>query len=331
MSENTSPKPNMIPNILPSDSDDKQAYFSITQFVPITEDFYFFDDHLVILSPFEVIWEAPVLARSLKSLEEHIQYIQNNKIEKAFVIAEDISFLRRCPDLKSLQIIPPYSASVFDYSPLYDMPNLQELNAQTIYGPKNEWNAMIDYSRLPNLETLSVGGKKGHQNLTSIKALRKLHLGQGQPTSRSLADFDFCRLEELALSESQIRSLEGLEKATRLRKLSLTYCRTLEDITSLTSIGDTLTSLEIESCNKIKDFECLKKLLNLEELTLNGSNPIPNLDFLENMKKLKSFRFTMNILDGDLSLCKNIPDVYCQNRKHYNLKNENLPKEKMEP
>ena len=39
------------------------------------------------------------------------------------------------------------------------------------------------------------------------------------------------------------------------------------------------------------------------------------------------FLFSMNVLDGDLTPCMKIPYVYCErNRKHYNLKNKDLPR-----
>ena len=42
---------------------DAAPWFSMTRFSPVTDDFYFNDDYLVILSPFDVVWESPVLAR----------------------------------------------------------------------------------------------------------------------------------------------------------------------------------------------------------------------------------------------------------------------------
>lgn len=303
-------------------------WFSMTRFSPATDEFYFSDGYLVILSPFDVVWESPVLARSRKNLEEHIQYIQENQVAKVLIIAEDISFLRQCPSIKSVKIIPPYSASKFDYSPLYDMPNLQELNCQTIYGPKDSLKAEVDYSHFSSLRDVYARGVKGHLNLESVKGLQHLYLGQGQPASKTLTGFDFSALTELNLCQSSIRSLDGIEKASCLRKLNLSYCRALENVTALTSIGETLTSLEIESCGKIKDFSCLNNLPNLENLVLFGANTLPDLSFLINMPNLKSFRFTMNVLDGDVALCRNIPYVYCKNRKHYNLKDDELPKGK---
>ena len=305
---------------------DAAPWFSMTRFSPVTDDFYFNDDYLVILSPFDVVWESPILARSQKTLEEHIQYIQENQFEKAYVVADDIAFLRQCPTITSLKIIPAYSAAKFDYSPLYDMPNLKELNCQTVYGHKDALKADIDYSHFPSLQCVYASGAKGHRNLESVKGLRHLYLGQGQPASKALIGFDFSELEKLDLCQSPIRSLNGIDQAACIQQLSLSYCRSLEDVAALASVGKTLTSLEIESCGKIKDFSWLYHLPNLENLVLFGSNTLPNLDFLESMPNLKSFRFTMNALDGDLGLCQNIPYVYCKNRKHYNLKNEDLPK-----
>lgn len=205
------------------------------------------------------------------------------------------------------------------------MPNLRELNCQTIHGPKEDRCTNVDYSRLPNLKSLCVSGAKGHRNLSAVHGLRKLYLGQGQPVSKSLADLNPGSLEELELCQSPIRSLDGLETATGLRKLSLTHCRALSDLSPLENL-DSLTDLEIDACGRIKDFSLLKSMHNLETLVLFGSNTLPDLSFLKHMTRLRSFRFTMNVQDGDLSLCKNIPYVYCKNRKHFNLKNEDLPK-----
>ena len=305
---------------------DAAPWFSMTRFSPVTDDFYFKDDYLVILSPFDVVWESPVLARSQKTLQEHIQYIQENQFEKVYIVADDIAFLRQCPTITSLKIIPAYSAAKFDYSPIYHMPNLKELNCQTVYGHKNALKADVDYSHFPSLQCVYASGAKGHRNLESVKGLRHLYLGQGQPASKLLTGFDFSELEKLDLCQSPIRSLNGIDQAACIQKLSLSYCRSLEDVAALASVGKTLTSLEIESCGKIKDFSWLYHLPNLENLVLFGSNTLPNLSFLDSMPNLKSFRFTMNVLDGDLGLCKNVPYVYCKNRKHYNLKDEDLPK-----
>ena len=69
------------------------------------------------------------------------------------------------------------------------------------------------------------------------------------------------------------------------------------------------------------------KLENLESLVLIGSNVISNLSFLTKMKKLKTFIFTMEIADGDLTPCLDLQYACCaKGRKYYNLKDDKLPK-----
>lgn len=68
----------------------------------------------------------------------------------------------------------------------------------------------------------------------------------------------------------------------------------------------------------------------LEYLWLTGSNSLPDLRFLKKMKKLKTFILDMNVLDGDLTPCLDIPYVTCgRDRRHYNLKDSALPKGKI--
>ena len=46
------------------------------------------------------------------------------------------------------------------------------------------------------------------------------------------------------------------------------------------------------------------------------------------MNHLKTFTFSMRIKDGDLTPCLNVPYVWsAKNRKEYNLKDKDLPKE----
>lgn len=320
-------KNQLIKNSILSDLTEPPEHFTMTLFAPLTDDFVFFqNDYLTVINPQNVLWESPVVPRSRKTLEEHIAYIQKNSIRKALVIAEDISFLRQCPSVESLWIIPPYSAEKFDYSPLYDMPNIKQLNCQTVYGPNDSLSADIDYSRISGLTELHLSGKKGHHNVNAVRKLKKLSFAEGQPASKILTDLDVSALVELDLCQAPVRTLAGLENAKCLKVIGISYCRRLEDISALSAIRDSLTVLDIESCGKINDFSVLNELHNLEHLRLCGSNSLPNLDFLRNMPKLETFTFTMNVQNGDLSMCMDIPYVSCRNRKHYNLKDSDLSK-----
>ena len=103
--------------------------------------------------------------------------------------------------------------------------------------------------------------------------------------------------------------------------------RTLQDISSLSSVRESLRALRIENCPQITDFSVLKKLINLEHLELSGNNTLPSLDFLSMLPKLKTFLFSMNVADGDITPCLSLSYVYMERgRRHYNLKDRDLPK-----
>ena len=105
------------------------------------------------------------------------------------------------------------------------------------------------------------------------------------------------------------------------------HLKRLEDISALEHIAESVEALCISGCPKVKDFSVLEKLVNLRHLELTGRNEISSLSFLNQMPQIQTFLFSMNVLDGDLTPCMKIPYVYCErNRKHYNLKNKDLPR-----
>lgn len=309
-------------------------FFTLHQLLPQTDEFYFHplmtDDSegaLVICNPMEAFCRAPTVLHSRKTLEEHIHLIQSQKLTKALVVAEDIGFLRQCPSLEAVWVVPSSTGSTFDFSPLYDLPNLRWLHCETGFGPKDSYWAEVDYSRLSNLETLQAVGPRGHKNIRMLKAVKSLSLAEGLPAGDSLEDvLPYGSLEELSICQAPIRSLSGLHHAVGLKHLDLTCNRRLEDISQLSGVAGSLQSLTVDTCGKIKDFSVLSCLEKLDTLVLQGSNALPNLDFLKSMPNLQSFVCKMNVLDGDLGLCLSIPSVSIQNRKHYNYKNRDFPK-----
>ena len=134
-------------------------------------------------------------------------------------------------------------------------------------------------------------------------------------------------LRKITLMQCAIQSLNGIEKFPQLSSLVLYNNRRLSDISALANVSNSLKTFAIESSFRVSDFTVLSQLVNLEHLHLYGHNTIPNLQFLNNMKKLKTFCFTMNVEDGDLTLCKKLPYVSCKNRRHYNLRDDDLPKD----
>lgn len=286
-------------------------------------------DAIVIRNPENANSLTPRKGISSHSLKDHIQYVNQNNIEKAVIIAENIDFISQCPSLKYLDIIPADSAdNGFDFSPLYDIEEIKGLNCRTKYGIQENLYGSLDYSRVSGLVDLNICLSKSDLNYEKISTLVNLRVSNFTGKNRNLYGlFTSEYLEKLSMTQCKVLSLDGIEVSKKLNSLDISYLKFLENIDALSKVKETLKVLSIENCPKIQDFSVLNQLENLEHLELFGNNELPNLDFLNNMKKLKTFSFSMDVKDGDLSKCLNVSCVYSlRNRKHYNFKDKDLPK-----
>lgn len=283
-------------------------------------------DAILIRNPSSAFSFGDRMATSSHSLGEHIEYINKHKLEKAVIIAHDISFLDQCPTLKHLNIVPVVSAEDhFDFSPLYRLSNIKSLRCAANYGKFGKNRSIIDYSRIQGLEDICVVSEDDI-NFQCIPTLKKLSVSQhGGSNLRGL----FCsqHLDTLEIHSCSIRTLDGIEAAPQLQCLYLDNNRKLQDIGKLADAKHTLRALRIVNCSRICDLNVLALLENLEYLFLKGIPRISNLSFLKTMSNLKTLVFDMEIEDGDLSPCMNLSYVHCGKiRKHYNVKAKDLPK-----
>ena len=298
------------------------------------EDYYY--EAIIIHNPESCESFAINKGTSTRYIDEHIAYINDNKLEKAVIIADNIDFITNCPTLKYIKIYPSKNVITkteeirpFDYSPLYSMPEIKNLHCETNYpemGIVEKSKTVIDYSQINGLKELRLHGT-GHQNYNHVRTLEELYV-YSDKTNKTIYDVSCSEnLKRLWLTFSSIESLDGIEELTGIQQLCVDYCRKLTDISALSSVGDSLRCLSIDHCPKVTDFSCLKELHNMEFLDLRGKNDLPDLSFLNEMPKLKLFNFSMNVLDGDLSPCLRVPYVdSMRNRKTYNLKNSQLQK-----
>lgn len=283
-------------------------------------------DTLLIRSPADAV--GPIKnAYSSRSLEDHIQLINHYKLEKAKIICRDLAFIDQCPSLTKISIYPDDFGCVnFDYSPLYSMPNLKSVCCRTQYGTKEQYNTHIDYSQIHGIQEISAAGA-GHSGYEMIPSLETLWISNCKKHQNFQNISCSTKLQKVTLMQCGLRTLDGIDKYKELHSLTLYHNRSLSDLSPLDSLGNSLRTLVIEGCSKITDFTVLSALVKLEHLQLYGSNTLPSLSFLKKMPELKTFTFTMDVADGDLSLCKSIPYVSCKNRKHFNLKDAQLPKQ----
>lgn len=266
-----------------------------------------------------------------KTEDEYRAYIQKNSIERAEIVMPNLKVLEGCPSLKYLRIFPSHDAPEnFDFSQLYDHPEICHLHCNNHYGDRKQYMSTFDYSKVNGLTSLSVCVNKGTLNYNRIDSLKSLNVGAFQGENRDLTDL-FCskELDTLRLIQCKNHSLNGIDTSSEIQCLYLEHNRLLDDISGLKKISSSLRLLRIQNCPKIKDFSILQTLENLELLQICGSNALPNIDFLKSMKNLKTFIFDVNVLNGDISPCLSLSYATLgQNRKHYNLKDAQLPKGK---
>lgn len=283
-------------------------------------------DRLIIRVPERTRASDKKQGYSYRSLDEHIALVNRLQINKVRAICDDLHFLLQCPSVSDVQVSPSYDApEAFDYSPLYKMPCLRRLDCQTVYGTCEQYKTTIDYSQIQELEYIAIVGE-GHAGYEKLLNLRELWMSQNR-THKSFEGISCSdALEKLTIIQSKLQTLNGIEAFSNLKSLVLYNNYSIRDISALRNAASSLQTLVIENCSKIKDFSSLESLRGLRHLQLYGNNTLPNLGFLLNMQELKTFTFTMNVEDGDLELCKNIPYASCRNRKHFNLKDAQLPK-----
>ncbi|MBQ9148806.1 MAG: leucine-rich repeat domain-containing protein [Oscillospiraceae bacterium] len=291
-------------------------------------------DAIVIKYPQDCVCWNRRLGTSAHTLEEHIDLINRHQLETAVIITGDIGFVARCPSLKELSIyISDEAPDHMDLSALYEMPEIRSLNCRLTYGgPDERKSTELDYSKIPGLRDVSVSGK-GHRNYHQVDTLERLWLSENR-THRDLMGMSCSKgLKSLTLLQCGVKTLEGIGLYPNLQEVYLSHQRSLVDVSALAENADSLRALSIEACPKITDFSFLYKLHKLEHLNLMGNNILPDLKFLDQMPKLKTFVFSMRVADNDLTPCLRLPYAsVSKGKREYNLKDRDLPKKgPMEP
>ena len=286
---------------------------------------------IVIRNPKACRSWTPCYGYSEKSLEEHIRYINEHKITHATVFAEDLGFIAKCPTLTHINIHPADSAPEnFNYSPLYQLPSIEYLSCVTGYGgSETPLQTTIDYSmfELSEIKSLRLSGK-GHVNFNKIKSLEILNLSEDKTVKDFECLSELSGLKSIDFVQCGINSFKGVSRISGLQSVGISYCRSINDISEISSAAHSLRALHIENCPKIDDFSFLYDLAKLEYLSLFGKNIIPNVSFLKKMKKLKVFTFSMEIASCDLTPCLDIPYVWvAKGKKYYNLKDKDMSHE----
>lgn len=178
----------------------------------------------------------------------------------------------------------------------------------------------LDLSRFPKLEVFSGDWHPKLRISDDCTSLRGLYLSRYRPKSKNLTELaDLPALEQLALVQSPLTSIEGIGRFGRLTRLELAYLTKLESVAALEELADgRLDFLHCDVCKKIRDHGSVTKVPSLRVVRFNGGGEIPSIGFLDDLPHLEEFRFVdTNVIDGDLRPLLRLKSVGFFNKKHY--------------
>lgn len=227
----------------------------------------------------------------------------------------DLSFLSDFPDLRYLEVVDQNRVNT---RYLDGLGNLRGLRLETP-------GTGIDFSCFPELEVYVGDWHLDNSNVHHCRELRQLRIWQFKPKSLDLSDLaNTMRLEWLALTQTGITSLAGLETLEDLRYFEIAYASKLESLDVFTTGRMELREMEIQNAKKITSYGPLAALRRLRRLKLSACAPMPNLDWTKGLDQLDFFSFVeTNLEDGDLSPLLVLPRlryVGTMDKKHYSHK-----------
>lgn len=158
----------------------------------------------------------------------------------------------------------------------------------------------FDFGKFAELEELSGVWSPYWVNLSSCSRLRTLHVSQFGDSLETITNAR--ELEHLCLIQSRLASLGGLDRFVNLRRLELSHCSKLGDISALAAVSGTLRDLRLSKCRRVSSYSALVELELLVELEVADCLPLPSLRFLKQLRDLKRLDvYGTRIEDGDLT------------------------------
>lgn len=200
----------------------------------------------------------------------------------------------------------------------------------------------IDFSVIRHLENLSITGNFIFRNLHELSlsslavaetktfpfeeinsGLRSLYLRHVNMDWNQIDHFH--ELSNLELVQLPIQDLLGMKKLPSLMKCVIAYCFKLKDFRGL-RFCRLLQDLELDHVKGVS-VEDLSDLPNIRKLILSSVGTLPSIKFIDSLPTLKFLSFVgTNILDGDLTPCLRLDYAGTLNKRHYNLKSDQLPR-----
>ncbi len=309
------------------------------------------------------------------TIERAIAIIKERGLTKLSIVrntsqapAYSLKFLNDFTEAAKITSLELY-AYFYDFDSIYRFENLESLdcfifNDETLdlsrFQKLKELNtfSLEPFMDLNNstIEELCVFGEFGSTVLNTKldpKKLSQLHRLKCLRLLHKVKDFSFeevgvlDNLEKIVIKQCNIKNLNGIEKCTQVKDITLWYCSSLNDISAIKKLPN-LLSLDIGPCPRLKniddivnieslralclhgcknvDIEIIRTLKALRFLYLENCNPIPSIKFINDLEKMVGMTLLCTkIVDGDLTPAMRLKNTNIMVMRHYNIDEDKLP------
>jgi hypothetical protein len=181
----------------------------------------------------------------------------------------------------------------------------------------------LNFACFPELEVFVGDWHPANSNVYRCKELRQLRIWQFKPKSLDLGDLAYTpRLEWLALTQTGIASLAGVETLEDLRYFDVAYAPKLATLESLRLDRVEIRELSLGKAKKVASYEPLASLRWLRRLRISSCAPMTDLRWTKGMNRLDFFSFVeTDVEDGDLAPLLELPKlqyVGAMNKRNFN-------------
>ncbi len=168
---------------------------------------------------------------------------------------DDLNFLEHLPDLEKISF---WDVALRDVTGVYSLRSLRHFAVH----PKRP---AVDFGRLTTLEEMVWHYTPKDTCLDSLDALRLLHVWRYNPKHGTFEGLKLPPdLTELQINWANPRSLEGLPRLPRVKRLEIHRCRNLETLSDLPRIAPNVEYLVVGACGRVSDgpavVQCLPRL-----------------------------------------------------------------------
>lgn len=280
----------------------------------------------------ENILRKEYFGRSYTFMQVHIEQTLNSSFMKKNGI-DGIILLTNSPkdviyniqNITMLKDLRGLSLNTLTYKELNDLSSFKKLEFLRMEG-KCETN--IPFSSLSSLQTIYLNyNQKSCTSIFECKQLENIFIDNCSETS-SKAFTNLRNAKRIGLIKSKIYEFEAINNMPHLEHFGIGYNSKMESLSWLKD-NNSLRSLGIQNCKKIKDWEEIGTLRKIERIIIENCGEIPSLDFLKNLGSLKEIRLigSTSIGDGKVKELLQLPKLkhlFVPIKKEYDITLEEL-------